>query len=115
MFLLIFFSLQRFFERSNSFLKETKENTQASSIKRWTTLFRTILPTLENQDAPPSKEQLNYLNRELFGGMGSLNDFYFKKENFGNQAKPLNDQLEAECGLLYKKLSKLRKNLLLKK
>jgi|ERR1700683_764870 len=44
----------------------------------WWSILNTIADLVEAQDAPLSTKQKAYLNRVLFGGMGSLNDLYFK-------------------------------------
>lgn len=61
----------------------------------WWTALRTIAELIEAQDSPPSSKQIAYLQRVLFGGMGSLNDLSFRN------ADAINIRLQRKRGELF--------------
>jgi hypothetical protein len=61
----------------------------------WWMALRTIASLLEAQDSPISSQQISYLHKELFGGMGSFNDLSFPT------ADSINIQLRAKRQELY--------------
>jgi hypothetical protein len=62
------------------------------AAKWWATLTA-IAEMLDKQGAPPSPEQKAYLDRLLFGGMGSLNDFVLDERQLGVEARQANQEL----------------------
>jgi hypothetical protein len=63
-----------------------------TAAKWWATLMA-IAEMLDTQGVPLSPEQKRYLDRLLFGGMGSLNDFALD-ERIGAEARQANQELE---------------------
>jgi hypothetical protein len=61
------------------------------ALSWWSTL-RTISALVSSQPCLTG-EQIEYLQRELFGGMGSLNDFSLDTKRWGEKAKVANEQL----------------------
>jgi hypothetical protein len=72
----------------------------------WWSTLRTI-SALASQSSLTA-EQTSYLQRELFGGIGSLNDFSLDAERWGKKAKTGNDQLDKIRGELYSCFQSLR-------
>jgi uncharacterized protein YukE len=62
------------------------------AAKWWATL-NTLAEMLDAQNASISKGQRAYLDRLLFGGMGSLNDFQVDERRIGQEAKQVNEEL----------------------
>ncbi|MHB1273301.1 MAG: hypothetical protein ACYCZD_11155 [Rhodanobacter sp.] len=62
------------------------------AAKWWGTLTG-LAGILDAQATPLSAEQKNYLDRLLFGGMGSLNDLSLDPNRLGPQAAPANQEL----------------------
>ncbi len=61
--------------------------------RMWWSVLNTIAAMLEGQGAPITPEQLSYLSRELFGGMGSFVDFAIDESLFGEEGKAANQHL----------------------
>jgi hypothetical protein len=61
---------------------------------KWWALLTAIVEMLDKQGAPLSPEQKAYLDRLLFGGMGSLNDFVIDERNVGAEARQANQELD---------------------
>ena len=59
----------------------------------WLTLV-TMASLIEAQEESLSPKQINYLDRLLFGGMGSLNDLYFDNMIIGANADAVNKRLD---------------------
>jgi hypothetical protein len=64
-----------------------------SAAKWWATLS-TLANLLEHQTAPLSDGQTAYLEKLLFGGMGSLRDFALIEHEAGPGARQANQQLD---------------------
>lgn len=62
----------------------------------WQTMLGAIADLLEAQEAPFNEKQTKYLERLLFGGMGSLNDLFFDPKARGEIASTVNDRLEKQ-------------------
>lgn len=62
------------------------------AAKWWATLVA-VAELVEAQDAPLSGGQRAYLDRLLFGGMGSLNDFSLDEERLGEDARLVNSRM----------------------
>lgn len=60
---------------------------------KWRATLTAIAEMLDKQGAPPSPEQKKYLDRLLFGGMGSLNDFALDERNIDAEARQANQEL----------------------
>ena len=62
------------------------------AAKWWATLV-TIAELLGGQSTPLSAQQKSYLDRLLFGGMGSFNDFVLEESRLGPDARQANQEL----------------------
>jgi hypothetical protein len=67
----------------------------------WQTTLTVIADLLEAQESPMTQKQLGYLERLLFGGMGSLNDLFFDPNSLGNIAAAVNDRLDKQRRALF--------------
>jgi hypothetical protein len=67
----------------------------------WQTVLGVIADLLEAQEAPLSENQTKYLERLLFGGMGSLSDLFFDPKSRGDLARIVNGRLEKQRQALY--------------
>lgn len=67
----------------------------------WQSILNTLAEMIDRQDGPLSDKQVAYLDRLLFGGMGSLNDLHFDEKASGDVAKLVNDSLEKQRRALY--------------
>jgi hypothetical protein len=87
------------------------EYTRASSDKEpdpyalaWWSMLNAVADMVDYQDGDLSSRQISYLQSELFGGMGGLNDLSFDESLLGQSAKKINDNLkfsrEALFGIL---------------
>src|SRR5205809_5092254 len=59
----------------------------------WCSKLNTLADMIDYQDSELSPKQLSYLQRALFGGMGSLNDLWFDERQFGQTAREINNKL----------------------
>jgi hypothetical protein len=59
----------------------------------WWSKLNTLADMIDYQDNELSPRQLSYLQRALFGGMGSLNDLWFDERHFGQRAREINHKL----------------------
>lgn len=59
----------------------------------WWSKLNTLADMIDYQDSELSPKQLSYLQRALFGGMGSLNDLWFDERQFGQIAREINNKL----------------------
>ncbi len=66
----------------------------------WSTLIA-IAELIDAQEAPLSVNQIAYLDRLLFGGMGSLNDLFFDPKSIGAIADLVNKQLNENRHALF--------------
>ena len=60
----------------------------------WWAMLGAMADLIEAQEAPLSPGQMAYLDRTLFGGMGSLNDLYFDPKSSGPIAHAINERLD---------------------
>ncbi len=67
----------------------------------WQTMLGTIADLIEAQESPLTEKQNKYLERLLFGGMGSLNDLNFDPQMRGDAAKTVNDRLDKQRRALF--------------
>jgi hypothetical protein len=67
----------------------------------WWSILSTVAELIDGQETPLSEKQIAYLDRLLFGGMGSFNDLSFDPNLVGDIAKSINDRLDKERRALY--------------
>ena len=67
----------------------------------WRTMLGAIADLIEAQESPLTERQTGYLERLLFGGMGSLNDLNFDPKAGGDLARIVNDRLDEQRRILY--------------
>ena len=67
----------------------------------WWSTLNTIADMINCQDGELSSRQISYLQRELFGGMGSLNDLWFDERRLGEVAKDINKKLNSSREALF--------------
>lgn len=60
----------------------------------WWSMLNAVADMIDYQDGELSSRQISYLQSELFGGMGSLNDLWFDERRLGRSAKEVNDNLK---------------------
>jgi hypothetical protein len=75
-----------------AYVAAPQRNFDPFAAKWWATLTA-IAEMLDKQGAPLSPEQKAYLDRLLFGGMGSLNDFVLDERQLGVEARQANQEL----------------------
>lgn len=73
----------------------------------WWSALKTMSDLLERQGAPVSQRQADYLEKTLFGGMGSLRDFAVDAR-FGPTAAEANEKLARLADALYAESKSLR-------
>jgi hypothetical protein len=74
---------------------------------KWWGVLTALAGLLEGQDAPLSAQQKQYLERLLFGGMGSFNDFILDEVRLGPGAKQANQELAALRKVLFEQFRRL--------
>jgi hypothetical protein len=67
----------------------------------WWSILRTMADLIEAQESAVSSKQIAYIERTLFGGMGSLNDLYFDPRTLGPAAKTVNERLDQKRHVLF--------------
>jgi len=67
----------------------------------WWSTLTAIAEMIDNQDTPLSEKQAAYLNRLLFGGMGSLNDLSISSKSSEADPKTIDAQLNRQRQLLF--------------
>ena len=78
--------------------EERKPNPYALA---WWSSLTAIAELIEAQETPLSTKQLSYLDRFLFGGMGSLNDLSFDLKSSGVSADLVNKRLHERRPTLF--------------
>jgi hypothetical protein len=73
--------------------KVTRETHPDPYALAWWSKLTTLADMIDYQNNGLSPKQLSYLQRVLFGGMGSLNDLWFDERQFGKIAKEINNRL----------------------
>src|SRR2546423_874145 len=73
----------------------------------WWSTLNTVAALLNAQECPLSDGQMSYLEKLLFGGMGSLNDLYLN-ENRIEAANGVNHRLDEKRRLLFQRFQALR-------
>jgi hypothetical protein len=87
-------------------VKEGEEKVPEPSALVWRSVLTTIADLREAQKTPLSDEQIAYLNRLLFGGMGSLNDVFFDSREIGSIADTINYRLDVQRTDLFNSFKK---------
>lgn len=67
----------------------------------WWGRLTAIADVIERQGIPLTQQQVDYLKKVLFGGMGSFNDFSLDTKSFGNEAVIANRELDKKRSELY--------------
>jgi hypothetical protein len=67
----------------------------------WWSILLTIADLIEAQESPLSSKQIEYIERTLFGGMGSLNDLHFDPKTVGARAEIVNERLDQKRHVLF--------------
>jgi hypothetical protein len=80
-----------------TYAKSTEEKKPEPYALAWWSILSTVAELIDAQETPLSEKQIAYLDRLLFGGMGSFNDFSLA----GKTAKSVNDRLDEQRSSLY--------------
>lgn len=83
------------------YAKSDKSKSPDPYALSWQTTLVTIAELLEAQESPLTEKQTKYLERLLFGGMGSLNDLFFDPNSGGDIARTVNDRLDKQRRALF--------------
>lgn len=92
----------------DKYVKTDKEKTPDPYALAWWTKLNTIADLLDAQETAINKRQFKYLESVLFGGMGSLNDFYISEKNLGEKAKIIKQRLDEKRANLFKIFQSLK-------
>ena len=79
---------------------EVDEKPHPYALMWWSKLM-TLADFIDAQDSPLSRDQMNYLQHCLFGGIGSLNDLCFSTQAVGEVAHFVNKNLDKKREELY--------------
>jgi hypothetical protein len=74
---------------------------------KWWAALSAVAEMIERQSAPLTPQQKAYLDRLLFGGMGSFNDFVFDERRAGAGAMRANQDLNALRRMLFEEFRRL--------
>lgn len=74
---------------------------------KWWSALTALAAVLGGQESPLSERQKKYLDRFLFGGMGSLNDFALDEGRLGPDAKRANQELNRLRAELFEKFRRI--------
>jgi hypothetical protein len=83
------------------YASQQQQKVPQSYALAWQSTLNAVAEMIDRQDAPLSEKQLAYLDRLLFGGMGSLNDLQFDEKVGGDIAKIVNDSLDKQRRALH--------------
>jgi len=83
-----------------AYVKGKDKSADPGALAWWSSL-NTIADLLEAQESTLSAKQYDYLNRVLFGGMGSLNDFWLNKDTLGEEAQDANNRIREKTTKLF--------------
>ena len=89
------------------YIKCEEKRPDSYALAWWSTLVA-IAELIEAQGTPLSINQIDYLDRLLFGGMGSLNDLYFDPKSIGASANLINKRLDEKREALFTIFKKMR-------
>ena len=67
----------------------------------WSSCLQAIKCLIQHQSEPLSEGQKQYLQSELFGGMGSFHDFSISEKLYVEEAKEANKQLSSAVEEMY--------------
>lgn len=90
-----------------AYVKGTNKSAEPYALAWWSSL-NTIADLLEAQESTLSARQYDYLERVLFGGMGSLNDFWLNKDIHGEEARNANNRIREKTTQLFGLFKQLR-------
>lgn len=90
-----------------AYVKSQPKAADPYALAWWFTL-NAIADLLQAQSDSPNELQVTYLEKLLFGGMGSFNDLYVDEETLGEGAKGINERLSQKRRLLFNSLKALR-------
>ena len=82
------------------YIKGVEKTPNPYALAWWSTLIA-VAELMEAQETPATPRQINYLDRLLFGGMGSLNDLSFDPKSVGPIASDINVRLEIRRHALF--------------
>src|SRR5262245_39040802 len=85
----------------NEYVRATTDKYPDPYALAWWSTLNTLSDMIEYQDTELSPRQISYLERSLFGGMGSLNDLWFDERRLGKLAKEINSKLSHSRELLF--------------
>ena len=77
------------------YVKGGEKKPDPYALAWWSTLVA-VAELIDAQEEPLSLKQIDYLDRLLFGGMGSLNDLYFDEKTVGSSADVVNKRLDGK-------------------
>jgi hypothetical protein len=77
----------------NEYVRATADKQPDPYALAWWSTLNTLSDMIEYQDTELSPSQISYLERILFGGIGSLNDLWFDERRLGKLAKEINSKL----------------------
>lgn len=63
----------------NAYVKSNPRKADSYALAWWSTL-NSIADVIERQNTPLTQQQIDYLKKKLFGGMGSLRDLGFNEK-----------------------------------
>ena len=84
-----------------TYAKGTQEKKPKPYALAWWSILSTVAELIDAQETPLSEKQIAYLNKLLFGGMGSFNDMSFDLNSVGQIAKTIKDRLNEQRRALY--------------
>lgn len=82
------------------YVKGGEKKPDPYALAWWSTLV-SVAELIDAQEAPLSLKQIDYLDRLLFGGMGSLNDLCFDPKTSGASADLVNRRLDEKRQALF--------------
>ena len=82
------------------YVKGVERKPDPYALAWWSTLIA-VAEMIDTQEASLSVRQIAYLDRLLFGGMGSLNDLYFDPKSIGAGADLVNKRLDENRHALF--------------
>jgi hypothetical protein len=85
----------------NEYRRTASEKQPDAYALAWWSTLNTLADMIEYQEGELNLRQLSYLQRELFGGMGSLNDLWFDSRSLGQVAKEVNEKLRLSREALF--------------
>jgi hypothetical protein len=87
---------------------EAEAMTADPSAQTWWLILTTIAALLDAQESPLTPKQIAYLDRLLFGGMGSFNDIWIARDVPGTSGNTINDLLDQQRHALFESFQSLK-------